>query len=175
LTEGAHRFARLRRWLPDIAVFVVLLAGIHLYRTQDMLPTGNDPAPPLILQKLDGGTGGLRDAGGRPALVYFFAPWCKVCAASSHNLRNLRRIRDEEDLAVILVALDWEDHSEVTEYIDRHELDAPVLLGNLRTAQQWGISVFPTYYMLDSEHRVSRRDYGYSTLLGLWLRSLLLV
>ena len=139
-----------------------------------MLPTGDDPAPPLILQRLEGGAGGLRDATGRPALVYFFAPWCKVCAASSHNIRNLRRIRDEEDFAVFLVALDWQNRDEVADYIERHELAVPVLLGDRRTAQQWGISVFPTYYMLDSAHRVSRRDYGYSTLLGLWLRSLLL-
>jgi peroxiredoxin len=160
--------------LPDILVFVVLLGGIHLYRTQDMLPTGDDPAPPLILQALDGDTSGLRDADGRPALVYFFAPWCKVCAASSHNIRNLRRLRDEEDLAVFLVALDWQNRDQVAEYVDRHELNVPVLLGDRRTAQQWGISVFPTYYMLDAAHRVSRRDYGYSTLPGLWLRSLLL-
>ena len=152
----------------------MVLTGIHLYRTQDMLPTGDEPAPPLILQRLDGSAGGLRDAAGRPALVYFFAPWCKVCAASSHNIRNLRRIRDEEDFAVFLVALAWQNQDEVEDYVERHELDVPVLLGNMRTAEQWGISVFPTYYMLDSDHRVSRRDYGYSTLLGLWARSLLL-
>jgi len=46
-----------------------------------------------------------------------------------------------------------------------------VLLGDGRTAQAWGISVFPSYYMLDDEHRVRRRDFGYSTLLGLWLRT----
>jgi peroxiredoxin len=171
LSDPKPRFGGLRRWLPDLLVISVILGGFYWYRTQDMLATGNEPAPPLNLPVLDGGVGGLRNADGKPVLVYFFAPWCKVCAASSHNLRNLRWFRDEEDLAVYLVVLDWQDRAEVTEYVERHDLDFPVLLGDSRTAQAWGISVFPSYYMLDDEHRIRRRDFGYSTLLGLWLRT----
>jgi len=171
LNDSRPRFARLRRWLPDLLVVIVILGGFHWYRTQDMLATGDELAPPLNLPVLNGGVSGLRNADGRPVLVYFFAPWCKVCAASSHNLRNLRWFRDEEDLAIFLVVLDWQDHAEVTEYVERHELDFPVLMGDGRTAQAWGISVFPSYYLLDDEHRIRRRDYGYSTLLGLWLRT----
>jgi peroxiredoxin len=172
LSETRPCFARLRRWLPDLLVFVAVLGGINWYHTRDMLSTGDDPAPPLNLPALAGGNDGLRNADGKPTLVYFFAPWCKICSASAHNLRNLRRLRDDDDLAVFLVALDWQDRAEVSAYAARHELDVPVLLGDGRTARAWGISVFPTYYMLDDEHRVRRRDYGYSTLIGLWLRTL---
>ena len=56
---------------------------------------------------------------------------------------------------------------------DRHELDVDVLLGTPRTASDWGVSVFPTYYLLAGDKRVAHRDFGYSTLLGLWVRSLL--
>jgi hypothetical protein len=30
---------------------------------------------------------------------------------------------------------------------------------------------FPTYYVLDSERRIRRRDLGYSTQFGLWWRT----
>ncbi|MGB5332643.1 MAG: hypothetical protein WBN05_08900 [Woeseiaceae bacterium] len=30
---------------------------------------------------------------------------------------------------------------------------------------------FPSYYVLDREHRIVRRDIGYSTQLGLWWRA----
>ena len=48
-----------------------------------------------------------------------------------------------------------------------------MLLGTQTTAKDWGVNVFPTYYIVDSAGRVRHRDYGYSTLAGLWLRSAL--
>ena len=162
---------RFGSWLPEALVFIVVIGGVHLYRTQDMLNANYEPAPALSLPSLQGDVVLL--GGARPALVYFFAPWCNICAASAHNIRNLRKLRGEDDLQVLLVALDWQDEAEVRAYIERHELDANVLLGTPRTARDWGVSVFPTYYILDDEQRVAHRDYGYSTLLGLWIRSML--
>jgi thiol-disulfide isomerase/thioredoxin len=107
------------------------------------------------------------------ALVYFFAPWCHVCAASAHNIRNLQKIRGSDDLAIMMVALDWQNVEEIREFVEKHELDVEILLGNRGTAKDWRISVFPTYYVLDRNQRVVHRDYGYSTFAGLWLRSLL--
>lgn len=161
---------RLRGWLPEALVFVVLIGGIHLYRTQDMLNAGGEPAPDLYLPVLDGGQLGLQ-VDNRPTLVYFFAPWCQFCAASAHNIRNLLDLRGEDELAVFLVALSWQSIEEVQAYVDRHELNLPVLMGTRQTAEDWGVSVFPTYYILDSDQRVAHRDYGYSTLAGLWLRT----
>jgi len=165
------RLTRFRKWLPEVAIFAVLFGGIHFYNTRDMLNADYEPAPPLVLDILDGGVGGLIEGSDRPALVYFFAPWCQVCAASAHNIRNLRRAVDEEDLSVFMVALSWDTVAEVQDYAARHELDVPVLLGTRETSRDWGISVFPTYYIVDSQQRVAHRDYGYSTLAGLWLRT----
>lgn len=80
-------------------------------------------------------------------------------------------MRDENSLEIITVALDWQDLSEVQEYVDRHELDLPVILGDSRIAQSWHVYAFPTYYVLDSRQRIKRRDLGYSTQLGLWWRT----
>ena len=167
------RLRGVRKWMPELLVFVVVIGGVHLYRTQGMLNADNEPAPPLMLTTLDGATDGLDTTAGRPTLVYFFAPWCHFCAASAHNLRILRRIRDEVDLSILLVALDWQTVDEVSDYVDRHGLDLPILLGTRNTSRDWGVSVFPTYYILDSAQRVAHRDYGYSTLAGLYLRSML--
>jgi thiol-disulfide isomerase/thioredoxin len=104
-------------------------------------------------------------------LIYFFAPWCKVCAASSGNIESLRSLRSEDDLKVFLVALDWQTESEVDEYVKRYEITVPVLLGDRKIANDWNIYAFPTYYILDDKKRVIRRDLGYSTLAGLWWRT----
>ena len=94
-----------------------------------------------------------------------------MCAASSGNIERLRSLRSEDDLTVLLVALDWQTKAEVDAYVKRHEITAPVLLGDRKIANDWNIHAFPTCYMLDDEKRVIRRDLGYSTLAGLRWRT----
>lgn len=136
-----------------------------------MLPSSGSTSPALSGPLLRGGSIDLESAAGRPALVYFFAPWCNFCAASSDNLARLRRMRNEESLDILTVVLDWQDLAEVRDYVERHELDLPVILGNRQIALDWRVTAFPTYYVLDSEHRIRHRDLGYSTQLGLWWRT----
>jgi len=168
LTKFARR---LRAWLPELLVFALVFGGVHLYRTADMLDASGEPAPSLYLPVLGGGQASIPAAGQQTTLVYFFAPWCTWCAASAHNIRNLRKIRGEDELTIFLVALSYEAVEEVQGWVDRHDIDAVVLLGTNNTAREWGVSVFPTYYIVDGGGRVAHRDYGYSTLAGLWFRT----
>jgi len=108
---------------------------------------------------------------GRPALVYFFAPWCPYCSASADNLVRLRKMRDASELEIFVVALDWESREQIQQYATEHELNMPVLLGDPEIWSNWKVQGFPTYYVLDREHRVVRRDFGYSTQFGLWWRT----
>ena len=85
----------------------------------------------------------------------------------------LRGIRDEQDLRVLMVALDWQSIDEVQGYVDRHDISVPVVLGNGKIASDWNVYAFPTYYVLNSKQQVVSRDLGYSTFAGLWWRSLL--
>ena len=127
--------------------------------------------PPLQANTLAGESWELGSFGQRPVLVYFFAPWCKVCGASADNLVRLRQWRGETELGIVAVALDWSDIDEVRDYAKRHELNVPVLLADMTVARDWQIYAFPSYYVLDSEHRVVRSDIGYSSQLGLWWRT----
>ena len=136
-----------------------------------MLATDGQVAPELHGTTLAGDPYVLGEARSRPALVYFFAPWCRICAASAGNLNRLRRWRDESELEMIAVALDWGTVEEVSAYVERHEIDISVVLGDASVARNWQIYAFPSYYVLDSEHRIVRRDIGYSSQLGLLWRA----
>lgn len=167
-----RRFLNAHSGLLINALFlIVAFAAVSSFQARNMLSTGGTAAPPLNGPLLQGGSFDLADAGERPTLVYFFAPWCTYCALSSDNLTRLRQWRDDDSLAILTVALDWQDVAEVRDYADRHELDLPVVLGNSRIAADWQVQAFPTYYVVDSNRQVRRRDLGYSTQFGLWWRT----
>lgn len=168
------RLRRLRSLLLNAGLFVAVFLVATAYQSRNMLDTGDQSAPALRGTTLAGKPYDLADAESRPALVYFFAPWCKVCAASAGNLNRLRRWRDTDEIEIVAVALDWREAEEVRDYVERHDLNITVVLGDASVARQWQIQAFPSYYVLNSEHRVVRRDIGYSTQLGLWLRAWLM-
>jgi thiol-disulfide isomerase/thioredoxin len=157
--------------LLNILIFVAIFLAVSIIQTRNMLPTSDTVAPALNGPLLHGGSYASGATGDRPLLVYFFAPWCKFCALSADNLTRLRRMRDDDALEILLVALNWQDTDEVLEYVDRHELDLPVLIGDSRIAQDWHVYAFPTYYVLDRDRLIRHRDLGYSTLFGLWWRT----
>ena len=162
---------KFRSILLNIGLLVVVFFVVTTFQTRNMLPTERQQAPALLATTLQGDVYNLETTPARPVLIYFFAPWCNFCAASSDNLVRLRRWRKESDLEIVTVALDWQDSQEVRAYADRHELNLPVVLGDAQVARDWQVYAFPTYYVLDSQHRVVRRDLGYSTQAGLWWRS----
>ena len=154
------------------AVFLLIaFIGISAFQARAMLSTDRQFAPNLRAATLQESYFDLDEVGDRATLVYFFAPWCTYCALSSDNLVRLRRLRDEKDLQIVAVALGWKNVAEVGEYVEKHELNIPVLLGDTDIMREWKIYGFPTYYVLDSKQRVVKRDIGYSTQLGLWWRS----
>ena len=157
--------------LLNILFFAAVFFAVSAFQARNMLSTSDTMAPALAGPLLHGGSYDIATAGDRPVLVYFFAPWCKFCAVSSDNLTRLRRLRNDESLEILTVALDWQDKAEVVDYVDRHEIDLPVVLGDSRIAQDWHVYAFPTYYVLDSDRRIRRRDLGYSTQFGLWWRT----
>jgi thiol-disulfide isomerase/thioredoxin len=162
------------RWIVQAALLVAVFLGVHAWQTRGLLPAGDRVvAPSVVLHDLDGREWRLpQDLRGRPAVVYFFAPWCAVCAASSPQLRWFRSLRGSE-VPVIMVGLDGHDENELHEYRARHGLErVPVLVGDADVGAAYRVFGYPTYYVLDAHGRVARRDFGYTTVVGLWLRSL---
>lgn len=164
----------MKRWLSRLLqVAVLLLPALALYawQTRDLLPQGaRSPAPGLDLRRLNGGNFDGEALGGRPAVIYFFATWCGVCAASAPQLRWYERFFGEA-APLVLVALDYRSPGEVQAWLAEHRIDAEVLLGDAATAEAFRIRGFPTYYIVDSEGRIAARDFGFTTLPGLWWRT----
>lgn len=167
--DGWRRF-RERFWLSlafDAVLILVVFLAIHAWQTRN-LPV-NQPVPATVLAMLD--TGEIRSAisAGETGIVYFFAPWCFYCKTSIGNLDGL--VRDGRLAWATAIALDYGDAAEVQEFIDGTGVSLPVLMGNRQTAADWSVRAFPTYYVIDAEGRISSRSVGYSTTLGMLVRS----
>ena len=80
-------------------------------------------------------------------------------------------MRSDENVAIVMVGLDWQARQELVDYSARDELNVPVLAGDASIAKDWNVYGFPTYYVFDDEHRIVSRDFGYSTQLGLSWRT----
>ncbi len=110
------------------------------------------------------------NAQGKTTILYFFAPWCQVCHASIGNLQAL--FQKNEHLDVIAVVMDFTSTKEVMNFTSQHQLTFPIALGNEAIKQTFEISGYPSYYVLNEENVIIGKSMGYSSELGLYLRSL---
>ncbi|HHL31381.1 MAG TPA: TlpA family protein disulfide reductase, partial [Oceanospirillales bacterium] len=108
---------------------------------------------------------------GKKVLIYFFAPWCSICHMSGGNLNALRAARSDDELAILVVGLSYQNNAEIHQFAEDLELTMPVLLGTGKQMSDYKIKGFPTYFVIDEEGRVSHRSVGYSTELGMRLRT----
>ena len=170
----ADKRNRIRSFFLNAALFLAVFLVATTFMSRNMLPADGHAAPGLRGTTLAGDSYDLAEAKGRPALVYFFAPWCKVCGASADNLARLRHWRAPDDIEIVAVALDWATRDEVRDYAARHGLGLTVVLGDATVSDSWKVQAYPSYYVLDGSHRIERRDVGYSSQFGLWWRTWLL-
>ena len=172
MTKASEKWRRLRshKWLSlslDVVLIIVVLLAVHAWQTRN-LPV-DEPAPETVLALLDGSGVAFAAEEGATGIIYFFAPWCFYCKSSISNLDNL--VADGRIAWGRAIALDYESSAAVQAFVDDTEISLPVLMGNSKTAADWSIRGFPTYYVIDAQGNISSRSVGYSTWLGMWVRT----
>jgi peroxiredoxin len=157
------------RWTFDIALFVVVLSLISLWQGRHLLG-GSTEAPAFELTDMSGQTHRLSDYNGSPTLIVFWAPWCPICGAESDNLKRVAKWRSEK-VDVISVVLGYESRESINDFMEKHDVNYPVLLGGQDIQKAYNISSFPTLYVIDEDGRIAHSKVGYTTTLGMWWRS----
>jgi peroxiredoxin len=151
----------------DVAVLAALFIAVHSWQTRK-LPV-DEPAPVTELAMLDAADIRSAVVPGQAGIVYFFAPWCRVCQVSIDNLDDL--VAGRKLAWATAVALDYGHVDEVRDFVQRTGVTLPILLGDSKTAAAWSVRAFPTYYVVDASGRIHSRSVGYSTYLGMRVRA----
>ena len=156
--------------MDAILIFLVLMT-FSWWQNRGSLAAAGQAAPDFELLALDGSRHQLSEYQGKEVLVYFFAPWCTVCRLSADNINDLRVARDEDELVILMVGLSYENQAEVEAFVIDLDLKVPVLLGSHQVMEDYQIVGFPTYYVIDEAGSLASKSMGYSTELGMLVRT----
>lgn len=160
-----HRWVR---WLLNGCVVLILILAASKCQTRNMLQLGSAPViPSTTLMSLDGDLTPLSPTPGKKTLVYFFAPWCEICRASIGNLEQV----DKTQFDIIRIALDYESEEQIRAFVKSAKIKAPVFVGTEALAERFQVEGYPTYYLLDEDFKVIDSALGYSSAMGLKLRT----
>jgi thiol-disulfide isomerase/thioredoxin len=149
-------------------ILCAIVFAVSIWQSRNMLDVDSKISlDKQLLVGLDGQVSALIKSD-KTSLIYFFAPWCKVCSLSIGNLEYL----DPEKINIVRVALDYSNVQEVQDFAIKHNISSQILLGHEGLKQQFKIQGYPTYYIMDDQQKVLAKSYGYSTSLGLKLRQI---
>ncbi len=95
----------------------------------------------------------LKDLGGKAVMLNFWASWCESCRAEMPSLQTFAQTH--ADQLVVLTINVKEQHSRVSQFVQRTALELPVVLDPSGTsARAWGITIYPSTVLIDSRGTV---------------------
>ena len=154
----------LMRNITQVLVVLVIFLAIRVYLTQGSIKSG--PAPVFAGQLLDGSMFKLEELRGKPALIHFWATWCKICALNDGAIDDLAK-----DLQVITVAMESGGKQDIAEEMEKRELSFPVYVDGLgKLANQYHVKGVPTNYIIDAKGNIRYVEVGYTSGWGLRIR-----
>jgi peroxiredoxin len=163
------RSKRWVRWLADGIVLIVALSAVSMWQTRNHV---RGEAQQFSLPTLDGTLVDNASLLGKPTLVVFWAPWCRVCHANAGAIASVASWFGDR-VQVVSIASEYGSVDDVRLVAEREELAGTVLLGGDHTSRTWGVLAFPAFFFLDAEGRVRSSTSGYTTSAGLAARLLL--
>ncbi|MGK3127774.1 protein disulfide oxidoreductase [Pantoea sp. C8B4] len=157
---------RLKRWLREAAVLVLIAAAIMW--GMDWLRAPQLPADlaqqPLTTINSEVNLATLSQD--KPVLVYVWATWCGVCKLTTPTVAAL----SQNGTQVVTVALRSGDDQRVATWLEKKGLQGPAVNDeNGAVSQRWDINVTPTFIVLERGKVVSTTT-GWSSAWGLKLR-----
>jgi thiol-disulfide isomerase/thioredoxin len=168
-----------RGYAFEIVIVCLVVGAVFAFQQRNMLPSDGSVVIPdtqfVTLQSTTQGASSGTTSGttrmllaeNKPTLVYIFAPWCSICRISINNLDSL----DPDKVNVVRIGVDYQNVEALSQFVDEVGVKGDVLIGNRQTMLDFKVTAFPSIYILQPDGSVVGRSVGYTTSLGLKLRT----
>ncbi|RSB18436.1 protein disulfide oxidoreductase [Citrobacter farmeri] len=158
---------KLRRWLREGLIFLILLAGMMWLMDAWRAPQAPVAFDSTPLYTLDGERVTLAALSEEePLLIYFWATWCGVCRYTTPDVARLQA----QGKNVLTIALRSGDEPTLTHWLARKGFSFPVVNDASGTlSRRWDISVTPMLIVVSKGEVVSTTS-GWTSYWGMLLR-----
>jgi thiol-disulfide isomerase/thioredoxin len=160
--------SRRRFGLPvEIWLFLLAFVALQLWQGRDMQA---GTMPPIEGRLADGRPVSLdavlREAGGRPLLLYVWSSTCPICRAQEGTIAGIA-----EDWPVLTLAMQSGEAAAVAKFMQEHRLTYPALV-DARGEIAWslGVRATPAWFVVDRNNAIRFSGLGYTTGWGLRAR-----
>lgn len=119
-------------------------------------------AADFSLRDLNGQSHTLADYKGKWLLVNFWATWCPPCL---EEIPDLIAVYDKhKEVAVIGIAMEYQNEKEIRVFADDHLISYPVVLGDEQILKQFGSAdILPTTYIYNPQGKLVKVQRGLLT------------
>lgn len=153
-----------RRLAVEVGVVILFFIGLRLWQQRDVV---SGEAPALAGVNAAGERFELTPDSERATLVHFWATWCGVCKTEEDNIDALV----DTEYRVVTVASQSGRPEAVASYLEEHDLEFDAVMDpSGRIAQQWGVSAFPTSFVIAPDGTIEYTEVGYTSEAGLRTR-----
>ncbi|MGZ4958753.1 MAG: protein disulfide oxidoreductase [Methylomonas sp.] len=143
-------------------LFAAIVFAAQFLRSSDLV-TGK---PPAITQSTLGGIISQSIIGKGPAVLYFWAEWCGVCAMMQNAISEV-----SADYPLLTVALRSGNDSTVGQYLQKKRLAWSVINDQQGLiAQQYGVRAVPALFFINADGNIVFTSVGYTSEWGLRVR-----
>jgi thiol-disulfide isomerase/thioredoxin len=118
---------------------------------EGLIPVGQK-APAFTAETVGGGRVSVGEDEAEATMLVFFATWCPHCQAEAPVMSELES--QYEVLQMVMVGIDGEDNPEkVQQFVEEYDIESPAVY-DPALGPEYGVSGYPTTYVLDGENRV---------------------
>ena len=146
------------------ALVIVAIAALAVFSTtgvdgaqsftpndEGLIPAG-EKAPAFTAETVGGGSVSVGEGGVQATMLVFFATWCPHCQDEAPVMSELESQYD--GLRMVMVGIDGEDDpGKVQQFVEEYDIESPAVY-EPELGTEYGVSGYPTTYVLDGENRV---------------------
>jgi len=118
------------------------------------------PAPPFLLQDLDGNVVSTAQWQGKVVLLNFWATWCPPCRQEIPILVDLAK-KYKDNLLIVGVSVDDGSPDAVREFAKAFHMNYPVVMWSHELVSEYGgVPALPTTFLINKDGRVVQKHEG---------------